>query len=138
LITRQRLLHLELVAVVLAATFNSPCCVLILAIIEAFACILCCTTLPQIISVLLVLAHRYSQRQLARPQLLQLQQAVADLPAWLWCYNRQCWVGLDQEPVAADDAEIAGVMGEVAGVHLVQLEGAIAAAGAHGQQGVKG
>jgi hypothetical protein len=98
----------------------------------------CCTALSQIISVLLVLGQRFSQRQLPRPQLLQLQQAVADLPAWLWCYNMQCWAGLDQEPVAADDAEIAGLMGEVAGVHLVQLEGAVAAAAAHGQQGATG
>jgi hypothetical protein len=77
----------------------------------------------QILSVLAVLVQRYSQGLLTRPQLLQLQQAVVDLPAWLWCYNRQCWVGLDQEPAAADDAEIAAVMSDVPGVHLVQLDG---------------
>jgi hypothetical protein len=47
-------------------------------------------------------------------------------------------VGLDAEPVVADDAEIAAVMAEVAGVHLVQLEGALAAACKQGQLGATG
>jgi hypothetical protein len=92
-----------------------------------FCC--CFLLLLQILSVLSVLAQRYTANLLTRPQLLQLQQAVADLPAWLWCYNKQRWVGLDDDPAVADDADMAAVMAVVGGVHLVQLEGVLLSAG---------
>lgn len=83
-------------------------------------CALCLPACCQVLAVLSVLASRMASGQLARQQLTALQASLAGRQ-WLWAGNLQAWVGLADEPVVADDPQLAAVMAAVPGVALLQL-----------------